>query len=100
MKFQAIQLQKKGFKRGATGRFNAANLQRTRGRATGTEKPQLKSTNLVVLDIDDDKGATDPAEVFQYAGARAMYYTFSHQETSVFKTKQNAYRFILKRMNR
>lgn len=58
------------------------------------KKPQLKSTRLVVLDIDDDKGATDPAEVFQYAGARAMYYTFSHQETSVFKTKQNAYRFI------
>lgn len=55
---------------------------------------ELHSTNLLVLDIDDDKGSTDPEEVFNKAGAKAMYYTFSHGEISVFLTKQKAYRLI------
>lgn len=55
---------------------------------------QLVSTNLLVLDIDDDKGSTDPDEVFNKSGAKAMYYTFSHGEISVFLTKQKAYRLI------
>ena len=55
---------------------------------------QLVSTNLLVLDIDDDKGSTDPEEVFNKSGAKAMYYTFSHGEISVFLTKQKAYRLI------
>ena len=55
---------------------------------------ELQSTKLLVLDIDDDKGSTEPEEVFNKSGATAMYYTFSHGEISVFLTKQKAYRLI------
>ena len=55
---------------------------------------ELQSTKLIVLDIDDDKGNTDPEEVFHTSGATAMYYTFSHEKISVFLTKQRAYRLI------
>lgn len=57
---------------------------------------ELISTDLLVLDIDDRTGATDPKEVFEYSGALATYFSFSHEKTSVFHTKQNAYRLIYK----
>lgn len=68
-------------------------------RAAAIEKKkqlELISTDLLVLDIDDRTGATDPKEVFEYSGALATYFSFSHGKTSVFHTKQNAYRLIYK----
>lgn len=57
---------------------------------------ELISTDLLILDIDDRTGATNPKEVFEYSGALATYFSFSHGKTSVFHTKQNAYRLIYK----
>ncbi|SJN20345.1 hypothetical protein FM115_01520 [Marinilactibacillus psychrotolerans 42ea] len=68
-------------------------------RAAAIEKKkqlELISTDLLVLDIDDRTGATDPKAVFEYSGALATYFSFSHGKTSVFHTKQNAYRLIYK----
>lgn len=55
---------------------------------------QLESTQLLIIDVDDRTGATDFNEVFEYSGATAAYFSFSHGKTSVFHTKQNAYRLI------
>ena len=58
------------------------------------KKLQLVSTDLLIIDIDDRTGATDLKKVFEYSGAAALYYSFSHGKQSVFHTKQNAYRLI------
>ena len=61
-----------------------------------SKKLELKSTDLLIIDIDDRTGATDFRKVFQYSGAMALYFSFSHGKTSVFHTAQNAYRLIYK----
>ena len=61
-----------------------------------SKKLQLLSTDLLIIDIDDRTGATDLKKVFEYSGAAALYYSFSHGKTSVFHTQQNAYRLIYK----
>lgn len=61
-----------------------------------SKKLVLESTDLLIIDIDDRTGATDLQQVFQYSGAMALYFSFSHGKTSVFHTAQNAYRLIYK----
>ena len=57
----------------------------------------LKSTRLIVIDIDDDLGASMPAvDLCKITGALALYYTSSHGLPSEKDTRytQQAYRLI------
>jgi hypothetical protein len=56
---------------------------------------ELLGADLLILDVDDRTGATDMQAVFEYSGALALYYSFSHGKISpVFRTVQNSYKLI------
>lgn len=60
-----------------------------------TKSLELLGADLLILDVDDRTGATDIQAVFEYSGALALYYSFSHGKTSpVFSTVQNSYKLI------